>query len=199
MSILGKLAKKKKTPTKKTNSKPLLKDNSLNSNIKDFLNAKKKQKEAKAEIARAEGAIIEAAERARIVHCTRTGKYESSHKVASDEGQVTVKFPNRYSKIPTDDEDGLREVFDDDYDRYFETKTEVTMTDAALNDESFIEEMLEKLGEEKFEEYFDVSAHIAVKKHYHENRVTDSKLAEKHKYAVDQGLVTPTKPGLVPD
>lgn len=197
MSALKRMAKKKKAPTKKKNAKPILEDESLHKNIKDFLGAKKKQKEAKAEISRAEGAIINSAEKARVEHCTRTGKYESSHKVTASTGTVTVKFPNRYSKIPNDDEDALREVYEDDYDRYFREKTEVTMTEAAMNDEEFIEDMMERLGEETFERYFDVTSHIEPTKAYHEQRVTDASLADKHQEAVDQGLVAPTKPSLV--
>jgi hypothetical protein len=191
------MAKKKKAPTKKSSSKPVLEDESLHKNIDDFLGAKKKQKEAKAEIARAEGAIISAAEKARVEHCTRTGKYESSHKVQASTGTVTVKFPNRYSKIPSGDEESLREIYDDDYDTYFREKTDVTMTEAAMNDEKFIEDMMEQLGEETFERYFEITSHIEPTKAYHEQRVTNEGLAEKHQEAVDQGLVNPTKPGLV--
>ena len=197
MSALKRMAKKKKAPTKKSNSKPVLEDESLHQNIGDFLDAKKKQKEAKAEISRAEGKIIEAAEKARVEHCTRTGKYESSHKVTASTGTVTVKFPNRYSKIPSEDEGNLREIYEDDYDRYFREKTTATMTEAAMNDEKFIEDMIEQLGEETFERYFEVTSHIEPTKAYHEQRVTNPGLADKHQEAVDQGLVTPTKPGLV--
>lgn len=198
MSMLKRMAKKGKTTTSKKSAKPQLENEALHQNIKDFLDAKKQAKTAKANIARAEGAIIDAAEKARIDNCTRTGKYESSHKVSASTGTVTVKFPNRYSKIDPEDEDSLKEVFGEaDYEKYFHEETEVVMTQAAMDDEKFIEEMIETLGEEKFGRYFDVSTHLAPKKNYHEARVLDPQLAEKHQEAVDQGLVSCTKPGLV--
>lgn len=198
MSLLKRMAKKAKAPAKKKGAKPLLEAEELHQNIGDFLEAKKQQKTAKANIARAEGAIIEAAAQARIDNCTRTGKYESSQKVGASTGTVTVKFPNRYSKIDPADEDALKEVYgEDQFERYFGEQTEVTMTQAAMDDEDFIETMMETLGEEKFGRYFDVSSHIAPKKNYHEARVLDKELAEKHQEAVDQGLVSCTKPSLV--
>lgn len=197
MSLLKRMAKKGKS-TKKKSAKPQLEAEELHQNIKDFLDAKKQAKTAKANIARAEGAIIEAAEKARVDNCTRTGKYESSHKVSASTGMVTVKFPNRYSKIDPDDEDALKEVYGEaDYEKYFHEETEVVMTQAAMDDEKFIEDMMETLGEEKFGRYFDVSTHLAPKKNYHEARVLDPQLAEKHQDAVDQGLVSCTKPSLV--
>lgn len=197
MSLLKRMAKKKPA-AKKKNAKPETQAEGLHQNIKDFLDAKKQAKTAKTNIARAEGAIIKAAEEARIENCTRTGKYESSHKVSASTGTVTVKFPNRYSKIDPDDEESLKEVYGEgNYERYFREQTEVTMTQAAMDDEKFIEEMMEILGEEKFGRYFDVSTHIEPTKAYHEQRVVDKQLAEKHQEAVDQGLVSCTKPSLV--
>lgn len=196
MSLLKKMAKDKKVTTKK-NDKPELEAEELHKNIADFLDNKKKEKDAKANIARAEAAIISAAEEALTDHCTRTGKPESSYKVSASTGTVTVKFPNRYSKIANEDEDALKEIYEDDYPKYFREKTEATMTQAAMDDEEFIETMIKTLGEEKFERYFEVTSHIEPTKAYHDQRMVDSKLAEKHKEAVAQGLVAPTKPSLV--
>jgi hypothetical protein len=189
---------KKAPAAKKKSSKPELEAENLHQNIADFLDAKKQAKTAKANVARSEGAIIEAAEKARIDGCTRSGKYESSLKVSASTGTVTVKFPNRYSKIDSGDEDALKEVYGEaDYERYFGEQTDVTMTQAGQDDEKFIEDMIEALGEEKFGRYFDVTSHIAPKKTYHEQRVLDKQLAAKHQDAVDQGLVACTKPSLV--
>jgi hypothetical protein len=198
MGLLSKMAKKAKAPAKKKGARPVLEAEELHQNIEDFLEAKKQAKTAKASVARAEGKIIEAAEQARIDGCTRSGKYESSQKVSASTGTVTVKFPNRYSKIDPADEDSLKEVYGEEtFERYFGEQTEVAMTAAAMEDEKFIETMMETLGEDKFERYFDISSHIAPKKNYHEARVLDKKLAEKHQEAVDQGLVSCTKPSLV--
>ena len=198
MGLLSKMAKKSKAPAKKKGALPVHEAEDLHGNIKDFLDAKAQAKSAKASVARAEGAIISAAEKARIDGCTRTGKYESSQKVGASTGTVTVKFPNRYSKINCTDEDSLKEVYGErDFERYFGEETEVTMTQAAMDDEKFIEDMMETLGEEKFGRYFDVSSHIAPKKSYHEARVLDKELADKHQDAVDQGIVSCSKPSVV--
>jgi len=198
MSLLKRMAKKKAPAAKKSSSKPVLVAEELHSNIGDFLEAKKQQKTSKANIARAEGAIIKAAENARIDECSRTGKYESSHKVSASTGTVTVKFPNRYSKIDPSDEDDLRAIYgESDYETFFREQTNCAMTQAAMDDEKFIEDMMETLGEEKFARYFEVTSQLAPTKSYHEQRVINKKLAEKHQDAVDQGLVSCTKPSLV--
>lgn len=54
MSLLKRMAKKSKAPAKSKGAKPVLEAEELHQNISDFLEAKKKQKTAKADIARAE-------------------------------------------------------------------------------------------------------------------------------------------------
>lgn len=195
---LGKLKKlaKKTQPAKKRNAHPEFEDESLAANIGAFYEAKKTEKTAKAQMRKAEQLILEKASKARGQYCQDNGRYESSVKMSADGQKVTVKFPNRYSKISSDDMDAINEIFGDETERYFKEKTSVTMTEVAMNDEKFIDEMIETLGEDKFGRYFNVEEHIEVAKSYHESRVIDPKLAEKHQEAVDSGLVRPTKPSV---
>jgi hypothetical protein len=193
------MAKKKPASKKKKNATPELElvDDMLVKRQKDWLDAKKREKTAKADLKKAETDLIEAATDARIEHCTREGKYESSHKIVHGEDKITVKFPNRYSKIDCDKEEDLREIYEEEYDQYFKEKTTATMTQAAVDDEEFIETIMDAIGEDKFSRYFDVDSHIEVAKSYHENRVTNKALSEKHQSAADAGLVSCTKPSLV--
>ena len=195
MGIFKKLAKKK-TPSKKKNVHPEFADESLGPNIESFYDAKKNEKTAKARSRKAEQLILEKAESRRGEWCSSQGRYESSVKMEAGGQKVTVKFPNRYSKISTDELDALQEIFEGDTDRYFQEKTTVELTPEALGDEAFVEQIMEALGEEKFGRYFNVEEHLEVSKHYHENRVTDPKLGAKHQEAVDAGLVRPTKPSV---
>lgn len=197
MSILKKLAKKKTTKKKNTTPELVLEDEMLIKRQKDWLDAKKREKTAKADLKKNETDLIEAASNARVEHCTRAGKYESSHKVVHDDNKITVKFPNRYSKIDCEHEEDLREIYEDDYNQYFKEKTEAIMTQAAVEDEEFIQTIMDAIGEEKFSRYFNVNSHIEVVKSYHENRVTNKNLAQKHQEAADAGLVSCTKPSLV--
>lgn len=200
MSLLKKMAKKKPSAKKKSQTPELelgADDEILRKHHKNWLEAKKNEKTAKAALKKAETDLIEAASKARVDHCTRNGKYESSHKIVDGDASITVKFPNRYSKIDCEAEEDLREIFEEeDYNQYFKEKTTATMTDAAVSDDEFIETVMEAIGEEKFSRYFEVTSHIEVAKSYHENRVLDKKLARKHQEAVDAGLVSCTKPSL---
>jgi hypothetical protein len=187
----------KKTPVKaKKNAHPEFEDDSLSPNIDAFYQAKKNEKTAKAQARKAEQLILEKATARRGDWCASQGRYESSVKMEAGGKKVTVKFPNRYSKIPTDEMDSLAEIYGDDASRYFKEKTVVELTNEALNDEEFVNGVMEAIGEEKFGRYFNVSEHLEVAKAYHEDRVTNPKLAEKHQEAVDQGLVKPTKPSV---
>jgi hypothetical protein len=193
------MAKKAKPASKKKNATPELQvDGPLKAQLGQWLDAKKAEKTAKANLKKHETELIDAAAEAREAHCVRVGKYESSFKVTDGEAaRVTVKFPNRYSKISTDDEETMREIYEDDYDRYFREKTEVKMTQEAVEDEDFIETVMNAIGEDRFEKYFDVSQHVEPTKAYHEERALNKGLAEKHQVAADAGLVSPTKPSLV--
>jgi len=199
MSLLKRMAKKTKTSAKKKNATPEteLTDENLCTKFDNWLEAKKQEKKAKADLKKNETDLIKHATDARLNECTRNGKYESSHKLTNDGKSVTVKFPNRYSKIDCDAEEDLREIFeDDDYNQYFKEKTTATMTEAAINDDEFIETVMEAIGEDKFSRYFEITTHIEVAKIYHENRTTNASLAKKHEKAADEGLVSSTKPSL---
>ena len=189
---------KKTSPAKKKSAHPEFEDESLAPNIESFYEAKKNEKSAKAKARKAEQLILERAESRRGDWCSSQGRYESSVKMGAGGQKVTVKFPNRYSKIATDELNSLEEIFGDDTEQYFKERTTVQLTPEALDDEKFVEQIMEALGEEKFGRYFDVSEHLEVAKHYHENRVTDPKLGAKHQEAVDAGLVRPTKPSVTP-
>ena len=197
MSLLKKLAKKSPVKTSNSQTKPVLEAEELSQNIARFIKAKKQQKDAKANIIKAEHDIIKAAQTARSNHCTRTGKYESSYKVSASTGTVTVKFPNRYSKISSDDEDVLKEIYGSNFEKFFKEKTEAHMTQAAIDDEAFVETMMNLLGEEKFVRYFEVSSCIEPEKTYHEQRTINEKLAKQHEDAKSQGLVSCSKPSLL--
>jgi hypothetical protein len=193
------MAKKTPASKKKKNTTPELElvDESLIKRQADWLDAKKREKKAKADLKKAETDLIEAASEARVNHCTREGKYESSHKIVYKDSKITVKFPNRYSKIDCENKEDLRDIFEDDYNRYFKDKTTATLTQAAVDDDEFIETLVGAIGEDKFARYFEVSSHIEVAKSYHENRAINKALAEKHQEAFNSGLVNCTKPSLV--
>lgn len=195
LGAFKKLAKKK-SPTKKKNSHPEFEDESLAPNIESFYEAKKNEKTAKAKARKAEQLIIEKATEQRGTWCSSQGRYESSVKMEAGGQKVTIKFPNRYSKISTDEKDALEEIFGDDTDRYFQERTTVELTPEAMADEEFVGQIMEALGEEKFGRYFNVEEHLEVSKHYHENRVTDPQLGAKHQEAADAGLVRVTKPSV---
>ena len=199
-----KAAAKKAVPTKAKDAIPEFINNNLRKNVELFLNAKKNKKKAESQTKLAEPNIIKAAMAERVEVCTKAGRYFSSIKATANGENgappltVTVKFANKYSKIPTDREEDLREIYGDDYDKYFKEATTATLTPIAMDDESFIEIVMKAIGPENFSRYFNVEQTIEVKKTYHELRVMDKELAAKHKIADTKGLIKCNKPSVVP-
>lgn len=201
-AAIFKAAAKKAVPTKAKDTTPEFVNDTLRKNIELFLGAKKDEKKAKSQTKLAEPKIIKAAEAERVEVCTKAGRYFSSIKATAngDSGAspltVTISFANKYSKIPTDREEELREVYGEDYDKFFKEATSATLTPIAMEDETFIEKIMEAIGPENFARYFNVEQTIEVSKTYHELRVMDKELAAKHEIATTKGLVKCNKPAI---
>lgn len=201
-SALFKAAAKKAAPSKSKDASPEFVNNDLRRNIELFLNAKKEEKKAKAQIKLAEPQILKAATAERIEVCKKADKYFSSIKATAngDDGKspltVTISFSNKYSKITTDCEDDLKKIYGDQYDSYFKEVTVATLTPIAMSDGDFISKITDAIGAENFARYFNVEQRIDVKKTYHEHRIVDDGLAVKHETAVNAGLVKCNKPSV---
>lgn len=201
LSAFKKVAKKKKT-TKKKDEKPKIKvTGPLRPAHKKWLEGKSKEKDGKAAIKKNEGLLLPFAMEEHLKACQQVDKYYSSIKLIrededGEEHSLTVSFTNKYSEIPCENEESLREIYGDEYDRFFREETQVALSDAALKDDSFTDKLVEIVGEENFERYFNVKTFIKPIPEYHESRVRNSDLAEMHQRAVDDDLIKCNKPSI---
>lgn len=163
----------------------------------NWSDAKKKKTEAESDITKAESLLIDRATQEHLKGCQDNDKYYSSVKAVLPDGKKYVfSFANRYSKIDPSSEDELKTIYGQDYKNYFKECTEVVLTETAVNDEKFSEELAKLVGEDKFNKYFSSKTFVLPTDNYHEHRMVNPELAQKHAEAVDAGLVKCNKPSI---
>jgi len=190
-SLLKKAAKKK-APSKSKSKTPTVERDDLTEAIDKWLEADKMAKDGKALKEQAEAVILPEIEDERLQKCREDGEHHSSIKV---NGKITVSARNSYSKIEaTEENEGtLREAAGDRFDEFFKEKTSVSLKSSLLEDEEAMTKIIEAVGEENFERFFDVKQHIAVTEAFHKGRATNEKVAEIFENLADEGLVKPSK------
>lgn len=161
--------------------------------IEAWLKAHADLKDAEARKATAEENILPAAEKERIAACRRDGKFYSSVKVENGSSPITVSVQNRYSPISTKDFPTIEEVFGDKAASFFTTKTEISLTDAALNDEKLIEKLIAAVGEDKFNLYFNVKQNVVPTETFHEARAINGEIGNKADVLKANGILKPYK------
>ncbi len=188
-SILAKAASK--TESKPSKSKnPVIELPEQKTAIKDWLKAASDLKDAEARKATAEESILPAAEKARIEACRRDGKYYSSVKV---EDLVTISVQNRYSPINTSDFPAIEDLFGEKASDFFSTKTEIKLTDAALNDEKIIEKLINAVGEDNFKTFFEVKQSVVPTEIFHEGSAVNAEIGKKADALKANGILKPYK------
>ena len=192
---LGKLLKKaakKKAPSKSKSKTPTVQRDDLDEAVEKWLEADKMAKDGKALKEQAEAVLLPEIEDERVKKCREDGEHHSSVKV---NGKVTVSARNAYSKIDAteENEETLRDAVGDRYDEFFKEKTAVALKPSLLDDEEAMSKIIEAVGEENFERFFDVKQHIEVTEAFHKGRATNPKVAEQYETLADEGLVKPSK------
>lgn len=189
---LGKLLKKaaKKKSTKSKSDTPEIDRPDLAEAIDKWAEASKMEKDAKALKAQAEGVILPEAEEERMKASAGDGKYHSSVKI---NGKVTVSVQSRYKTIGTEHEETIQEAAGDKYDEFFKEDTKVSLKPSLLDDEDAMGKIIEAVGEENFERFFDVKQAIVPTRAFHEQRSTSKEVQELFEKLNDEGIVTPYK------
>jgi len=188
-SVLSKAAQKVESKPSKSKN-PVIELPDKRKAIDTWLKAHADLKDAEARKATAEEEILPAAETERIAACRRDGKYYSSVKI---EDKITVSVQNRYSPINTSDFPAIEEVFGDKASDFFSTKTEISLTDAALNDEKLIEKLIAAVGEDKFGLYFNVKQTVVPTETFHESRAVNAEIGTKADILKANGILKPYK------
>lgn len=188
-SILSKAAAKNEAKPSKTKT-PTVELPKHAAAIDSWLKAHSDKKDAEARMATAEVGFLSDVEVARLAECRRDGKYYSSVKVND---KITISTQNRYSPIDSKDHEMLEEVFGAKTGDYFKPKTEISLTEAALNDETILQKLIIAVGEDKFATYFKVDQHIQPTETFHEARATNTEVGEKAQKLIESGVVRPYK------
>lgn len=115
-------------------------------------------------------ALIDAVRPFHEEQCTRRRSYESSVYVDG----VRVSFQHRWSKIRADQEPGLREVFNGQYDQLFKRAVTVKLRKEITEDaealDAVVLELANALGAERFAALFEVEQGIAPTKIFTESQ-----------------------------
>jgi hypothetical protein len=85
---------------------------------------------------------------------------KSTNFLGSKTSGVQVTFTDRFSDLPVESEEGLREVLGDKYGNFFEESRKLELT---KTDDSTIQLLIKKLGEETFLEIFKIKVSIKAK------------------------------------
>lgn len=203
MDMLGKAAKKTKK-TKKKEEMPVIELENTETNVnlmKDWLKHKKAEKTAQTSKKAAEEKLKPMAAEARKKFCI-AHKYHSAIKIkVGDQEPVTASFQKKCSKISTDDQERLQEIYGDDYERCFRTITSIKLTDEAMTSieeaakeekPSIINKLMDALGgPDEFFKVFEVSQEIQPRPYAFESAVADKEIAPKAQMAMEEELFKP--------
>jgi len=195
MNAFKKVAKKTKK-TKKSTMPEISANNMQRKIICDFIKAKGNKNTAEAIIKKSEGLLMDDVTDKHVDICREDDKFYGSVKLVDENSgnKMTFTFTNKYSNIPSDEADTLKEHYGNrTFKRFFEEHMVVTLTKTALNDENFCNQLAKKLGND-FEKYFSVKTFYKPKESYHAARVLDKELAEKHETISD--IVNANKPSI---
>jgi hypothetical protein len=193
MANAFKQAAKKAAGKKKAKSKsktPAVQRDDLDETIDKWLEADKMMKDGKALKEQAESVLLPDVEEERMKSCLADGEHHSSTKV---NGKVTVSTKNAYSKIPTSDEEEIKEVIGEDkFKIWFKEKSKIEITPAALADDAFLGKVMEAVGED-FDRYFKVEENLVPTETFHKNRSLDPETKKAFEALQAEGLVKPYK------
>jgi hypothetical protein len=185
------------TPSKKKakKAKPQISLKDLDAHIAEWRECKEKEKEAKSRRDIIESEILPVVEEAKAEHCQSVGAYDSTVEV---NGKIAVTQAHKYSAINLEDEELLQKMFGEDFEKFFVSKTSVSFSEALLNNEERLQEVLtaiqEVVDQEEFAKFFKVEYSYAPTEAYHKGRITNPEIREKAKMAESEDIIKPYKP-----
>jgi len=195
-SINDLLSKAAQSSVKPSKSKtPIVNLPEADKAITKWLKANADLKDAEARKADAESEILPLAEEARVAECRRDGKFYSSVKV---DDKILISTQNRYSQIDPKDYSTIEEYFSSKAEDFFKSKTDISLTEAALNDETILKKLIAAIGEENIRQYFNVKQYVVPTETFHEARSTNAEVGKKAQELMDQGILKPYKSAVKP-
>lgn len=191
-AMLSSMAGKPKTASSKP-SKPVYNDPELDQHVADFIEQKAIEETAKALKLAAHDQITQRVRPFLLEQSIAARKALSS---ASVNGRLTFTHQNRYSTIPEDRAPAVRKAFGDKADDFFDECFKLSLTEGAANDESVLQTLFDKLGEDFVQKHFVVSRDIKVTAAFHNALWTDRDVQEKAAPFLSDQTIKPASPSL---
>jgi hypothetical protein len=113
--------------------------------------------------------------------CQEDGVFYSSVNIKIGEKVIQFSAPCKYSVIPVEAEEALKEAFGEKYSQLFQDDVKINISDAG---KKRLKELLPKLmeacgGKEQFFTLFEVVPFITVTEEFHRAQMLDKEVAEK--------------------
>lgn len=124
--------------------------------VDEVVEAKKAEKEAKAEKETAEVDILEWAQNQQDADGF-AGNFQKSYRIMGMKEMVTYVTSDKFSRINPDDITTLKEALGKKFDEMIEKKITITVLDTVINgpnSQELQKELLEKIGKENFPKFF---------------------------------------------
>lgn len=91
---------------------------------------------------------------------TLKDRYVNSARLAEGDVEATVSWKDAYSKIPTEKAEEIRNLVGDQYEDYFKEVNEIVVKEDVAANEDLLTRLIEAIGPDTFEKFFDVAQHI---------------------------------------
>ena len=105
--------------------------------------------------------------------CAKRKAHEATVVVETPTGALRVSFQHRYTKLALDREEHLRQLFGEDYERYFKRTVSLKVKKEVAEDPERLDAMVlavaEALGAENFASLFEVEQSVTPTKAYTES------------------------------
>lgn len=181
----------KTTASKKKVDRPEICDPALDEAVANWLEAKKAEVSAESAKKLAEAEFLDPAVAKILEASNETGEPQSS---VSINGKIMISIQERYGKIAIENLPRLCEIFgEEEGQSYFHEKMEITLTEAALADESIMNKLAKAVGDENIEKYFEVKRYMTPRPNFHHDRLTKKSITAKARRAMDEGILTTPK------
>jgi len=194
LGSLGIEAKPKKAKSKKKEL-PAYTNKALDKPITKFLAGLKAKKDGEAKMATAHAEIADTAEEFRIEASRQKGEAQASITI---NGKIRFTQQGKYSNIDPEQIGEIEEEFGDDVSQYIAVKSGVAVKSEVLGNKEKLQELIEAVGQDRFNDFFEITKSYAVQPMLHEKLSVDEKFLEEHGHLLESGILKRNKPTVVP-
>jgi CxxC motif-containing protein len=158
--------------------------------VKRWMKAAASEKQAKTDKAEAEAEFLPAVEDERVSASIGAG---TNLTTVILNGKLAISKSKRYSPVTKEALPELNEIFGENAKRFFKTRMDVSVKDEWLKSDEKAQELIDAIGAENVQKFFNIKTSVVVTDAFHTERSTNQDVAVKAKKAIDEKLVKPYK------